>query len=553
MISRRTFFSGSGAAFAASIVPRSGFASNFEFQELPSSQDARMKMLIETAVDSAKSAGATYADARLTFDQFMMIKPGSTTLEGRGFPPYNRSENMAFGVRALVNGYWGFASSPVWSKEEAGRLGAAAVDAAKANLSAKQRHVEFAPNPNSTSGDWVMPVVDDPFDMDSEEISDFLDGLVFYLNHLHQEYRRPLGRCGSDIVTQYNRQQKAFGNTENQYVTQRLFRTGGFIRLIYDSSGTGGHTSSGELKCFNPSGHGAGFEVIRRPDLREHCHALFEELVEEAKLPLIPVDIGKFNCLFHPQLVAPIAKRTIGIATEIDRVMGFEANTTGTSYIKHPNEELGILKVGTKDLNVTATRSLPGGIMSAKWDDEGVSPNDFAIVKEGLISDLQSGREGASWMKEYKSRLGKPLASNGCVYAIDAVEPPAVHTSDLIVQPNQSQDKSLSQLREQMENGLELNGGMCHMDFQQASGLIGNYSAFQIRKGKRIARYISPGILFKTPELWNSIMSIGGGSTSLRVGTFDYKQNPVRISYSSVDAPAVLFKDLSIVDPSKKA
>lgn len=39
------------------------------FQDLPDASDDRLRTLITTAVDAAKSAGATYADSRLTFSQ----------------------------------------------------------------------------------------------------------------------------------------------------------------------------------------------------------------------------------------------------------------------------------------------------------------------------------------------------------------------------------------------------------------------------------------------------------------------------------------------------
>lgn len=549
---RRTLIRGAAGTLAGTMLTRSANAAVTEFQPLPSAQDERMKMLIMTAVDAAKSAGAHYADARLTFSQAMEAR-GALIRDGSSERPFNRFENLAFGIRARYDGYWGFAASPVWTTDEAARLGRRAVDSAKANLLAKPRDIDMAPNPGATSGDWVMPVKDDPFEMDPDEIPDYLQGLQEYIFNLQNDYR--LGFIQFlNIRAEFNRQQKAFGNSEGQFVTQRLYRTGGKIDWwVKDSPLEGGAAAPGVIKQFNTSGAGCGFELIRNPHIREWCRELYEELAEERFLPIIPVDVGRYDCLIHPDGVAPLVKKSIGVATEIDRVMGFEASTTGTSYIIDPNQELGSLKIGAASLNVTATRSSPGRLAHVKWDDEGVAPKDVELVKDGIITNLQTGREGTAWMKGYLEKSGQPIVSNGSMYGIDAHEPQAIHSSDLILHADPHRDTTLVQLREQLGDGIEFKTGSVLMDFQQATGLLSTDLAFQIKKGKRVARIAKPGIVFRTSELWGNLKALGGTNSSLHVGTIDYKSNPSKRSYSSVDAPPAIFKEMSVINPAQKA
>ncbi len=544
---------GTAATVAGALLTRPTNAAVTAFQPLPSAQEDRLKILITTAIDAAKSAGAKYADARLTFSQDMAAL-GNIGQVGHN-RPYNRVENMAFGVRARCDGYWGFASSPVWTKDEAARLGRMAVESAKANALAKPRDVEMAPNPVATSGDWSMPVTDDPFEMDPYEITDYLDGLADYIaNGLPTEYFRFLGAVQRlSFNATFYRQQKAFGNSDGQFITQRRYRTGCGISWMIDRTADGGSMAAGAIKQFNPLGAGCGFELIRNPHIREWCRELYEELAEEALLPMLPVEVGKFDCLMHPNGVAPLVKKSIGVATEIDRVMGFEANTTGTSYLIDPNQELGALKIGTSALNVTATRSSPGALMHMKWDDEGVAPRDVPLVKNGIITNLQTGREGATWMKSYLEHSGQPLVSNGSMFGIDAHDPQTIHPSDLILHGDSNHDTTLAQLREQMDDGLEFKTGGVFMDFQQSTGMLVNDMAFQIKKGKRVARIIGPGMLFRTSELWGNLKAVGGPGSSLRVGTGDFKSNPAKLSYSSVDAPPALFKEMSVINPAQKA
>ena len=521
-----------------------------EFQALPTAGDDRIRTLITAAVDAAKSAGAVYSDARLTFSQFMGVHGDQVSAVHRRGKYPTRNESLAFGVRAQVKGYWGFASSPVWTKDEAVRLGRAAVDSAKANAAGLSRDVEMAPNPNATSGDWTMPVTDDPFAMDPDEIFDYLVGVGKYGDMIGQEKGTGKVRGAGGLCT-FSRQQKAFGSSDGQLVTQRVYRTFGEIKLQVGDDYLGNVT--GALTQLEARGAGKGFELIRTPHTREWLRQLYDELEEEYRLPVLPVDVGRYPVLLHPDGVANILKKSIGVATEIDRIMGFEANTTGTSYIIDPDESLGTLKLGNAMMRVTATRSMPGGLARVKWDDEGVAPKDFDLVTDGLLTNLQRNREGTAWMKGYLTKTGQPLESNGCAHAIDASDSPRVFPSDLILHPDSTRDTTLTQLREQIDNGVEFKTSGAVMDFQQSTGLLFG-QAFLVKKGKRVSRIAVAGMLFRTSELWGNLQALGGPSSVLRVGTEDAKDNNYwNVAYSSVSAPPALFKEMSIIDPSRKA
>ncbi len=554
MINRRTLLRASAGTVAGAMLARPAKGEVVEFQHLPSANDERLKLLITTAVDAAKSAGATYADARLTFSQSMSVggqdlsDTTSRTMYGE-----DRTEMLAFGVRAQVNGYWGFASSPMWTKDEAARLGRMAIDSAKANLSGRPRDVEMAPNPEATSGDWNMPVTDDPFAMHPDEIFDYMGGIYKYMYMLENELALG-GIMYMRARSQFFRQQKAFGSSDGQLVTQRVYRTGGDLGwAVGDRDRLGAEMAAGTLTQFNKAGAGRGFELIRTPNTREWMRQLYEELEAERKLPVVPVDVGRFPVLMHSGGVAEILKRSIGVATEIDRVMGYEANSSGTSYIVAPDESLGSLKIGASIMRVTATRSMPGGLSYVKWDDEGVQPRDFDLITDGVLTNLQRNREGVGWMKGYLAKTGQPLRSNGCSYAIDATDAQTVHPADLILHPDRRNDTTLTQLREQIDKGVEFKTSSCPMDFQQATGLLTG-EAFFIEKGKRVARIAGAGMLFRTSELWGNLQALGGPSSVMPVGTADPKTSAfLRLAYSTVSTPPALFKEMSIINPYQKA
>ena len=87
-----------------------------------------MRDLTERALDTATALGAGYADVRVVrrVDESIAIKTGRVEGVAAG-------ENEGFGVRVLVDGAWGFASSHVLSTAEADRVAAEAVRIARAS------------------------------------------------------------------------------------------------------------------------------------------------------------------------------------------------------------------------------------------------------------------------------------------------------------------------------------------------------------------------------------------------------------------------------------
>ena len=94
-------------------------------------------------------------------------------------------------------------------------------------------------------------------------------------------------------------------------------------------------------------------------------------------------------------------------ATELDRILGYEANYAGTSFVKL--SDVGKLKYGSKLMNITADRTMPGGMATIGFDDDGVKTTEFPIVRDGILVGLQTNRETAPQIGD--------KASKGCTSA----------------------------------------------------------------------------------------------------------------------------------------
>lgn len=168
-LTRRSLICKSTAALGGGLVASSlSGLERIEEVESAANDDTRRQRLIQRAIDSAMSAGAVYADARLSFTREVAL------------PIIPHTASLGFGVRAFFDGYWGFSSSPVWDEREADRLGKAATDNAKVNVLGKPRESLLAANGSSGSGNWSMPVIADPFDIPEEELADIRGGCGLY-------------------------------------------------------------------------------------------------------------------------------------------------------------------------------------------------------------------------------------------------------------------------------------------------------------------------------------------------------------------------------------
>lgn len=546
--SRRTFLrtgaTVAGAVALTSALPRPLLASlGTRPEPLPPIDDPRLKELALRGVESARAAGAAYADVRLTHSWF------------RDFVSDIRDrESMTVGVRALVNGYWGFASGPVWNPDELARLGRAAVHQAKVNALGKTRVVELAPTAPVQDQHWVMAVARDPFKVSPFEIQDFLRSIRDHFAR-RPETRPPEGGVG--VRAHFVVQEKAFASSAGSYCTQRLYRTAGdnAITVFLEKE----HKKiQGAVDCLTPAGLGWElFTADRIPQVRDHplvdeIARRIDELIADARMPVRPVNVDRYDAVFDARSVARLVDGTFGRATELDRALGYEANAGGTSYLNRPREMLGSYQAGAPALTLTAERSTPGAVGTVKWDDEGVAPDEFLIVKDGVLTDFQTTRESATWLADYYKRAGEPVRSHGCALAPEAVDAPLQHSPNLVLAPGEAVH-DFDDLVAGLDDGVAIKGTALEMDFQNVSGMAHGGTVYEVKKGKRVAIIGGAGFLFRAPELWKGLLALGGAASARRYGFGEAKGEPAQTGYHSVIATPTVFKEVALIDPLRKA
>ncbi|MGH6914262.1 MAG: TldD/PmbA family protein, partial [Geminicoccales bacterium] len=338
--------------------------------------ESKFKGMSDVALAEAKRIGCTYADVRFTRRTSMGVnarggnrdfedagrfggrgggrgRGGRGRFGGGGDDDTTRTGAAGFGVRVIHSGVWGFASSPMVTEDEIRRITRIATEVAKASAIAKRADVKLAPVPAYTEY-WITPVQKDPSRIPEEDRQALVQQVVDIVTKTKEV-------TSVNASVQISHEWKYFGSSEGSYIEQEVWSTSPSFTVTARKDGeTRSRTFTGEMMT-------GGWEIAERAQMLENAERIAAEAVEYCTAR--PVDMGVKDLILTPSHAMLTIHEIVGHATELDRILGYEANYAGTSFIKV--SDLGKLKYGSKLFNVTADRNMPGGVGTIGYDDDG--------------------------------------------------------------------------------------------------------------------------------------------------------------------------------------
>jgi TldD protein len=514
-----------------------------------------VKALALSAIDAARGAGARYADVRLTNTLVRSV---------HGWQNHGpqQTTDLGLSVRALVNGYWGWAATPLLSADEAVRVARLAVKLATMTATrGKPNAVELGTIPVTHDGEWMTPVKIDPFELDLLEMHEWLYGLGNEISNLgaargaprSHAWMGPKGQWDPFFGVTMQKQERVLASTEGTFLTQTVLTTKPSFRIRYRSN------LGLEIPNFNMPVQ-AGWERIAETPIID----LFLKEMEKVDAappapPQKPLEVGRYDIVFSAATMAQLLGVTLGPATEADRALGYEANATGGSYLgPDPLKRLGTL-VASPLVNITAERSNPLGLATAKWDDEGVMPEDFPLVANGRLMNYQTTRAQAAWLAPWYEKHEKPVRSLGCAMAPDALFEPMQHLPNLVLHPGTGTATEESMVQE-LEHGLYIVANLNPtIDWMCANGYSFTPGVIEIRRGKPVATFGMAALMFNTDQLWKNIQVLGDASSAVYLGGnvggtwMSKKGDPLQQTQLSIGAVPARVKQLAVVNPWQRA
>jgi len=477
-----------------------------------------LKELIMSALDLARLRGAQYADVRVVNhrEESLSVKDGIVE-------QLSSSETEGVGVRVLVNGAWGFASSRTITKDEIDHITAQAVAIAHASGLVSGEKVDLGPKVTN-QGTYQTPVQIDPFSVSLE------DKLSLLMN-ADVEMGKVEGVRTRQTHATTLKQHKYFANSEGAFTEQTIIETGGGIQ----ATAVGG--SEIQVRSY-PNAFArqqvtGGWEAMLSWDLPGNGQRIASEAVALLTADPCPSNITTSLILGGSQLALQVHE-SCGHPTELDRVYGSEAAYAGTSFLT--TEKLDTFHYGSPVVNLTADSVRPLGLGTFGWDDEGVPAQSSPLVRDGLFVGYLMSRETAS-------KLGR--FSNGCMRASGWNRIPIIRMVNVSLEPG---TWTLDDLIADTEDGIFMDSNRSwSIDDKRYNFQFGTEIGYEIKNGKmgRMLRNCTyTGI---TPEFWNSCDAVCNADHWVMWGTPNCgKGQPSQVAHTGHGTAPARFRNVKV-------
>ena len=431
----------------------------------------RMEIL-EYAIDKALSFGASYAEARFEEKQGLSLSmkngsPGGLELK----------MEKGVGIRVLVNGGMGFASTNELTKERIADIVDRAVKLARAASKVRNEPVEFS-DENFHRVYYEVKMKKDLRDYSPEEKMGLL-----------KKVEEEIMATGVNVPMRYilyndELWHKKFVNSEGAEIESLIPRVSVAYNLVVSEKG------QMEQAPFVKRAYSSGLETLEKDApwnwARQDVLAL-KKLICEGKIS----PEGKVDLVISPKVAGIAVHESVGHPSELDRIMGREAAQAGESFVKpHMLGE----RIGSDKVTVIEDPTIPNSWGFYLYDDEGVKARPRYLIKNGIINEFLMNRE-------YAAKMG--LRSNAAARAISYRREPIVRMSNTYLA---SGDHSFEELVEDVKLGVYIvSFNEWNIDDRRYQQRYIGREAYLIENGEIKHPVKRPILEITTKALWSSV------------------------------------------------
>jgi len=503
---------------------------------------AAKKLLADAALSTAKAKGATYADVRIGryLNQFIV------TRENRVQNVAN-TESFGAGIRVIVNGAWGFAASNRVTKEDIIKTAERAVAVARANAKISTDPVQLSPKNGYGEVSWKTPIQKNAFEVPVKEKVD----LLLQVNGIAMAGGANFVNSAILAVNE----QKYFASTDGSYIDQDVHRIYPFFNVTKIDKASGKFETRRSLS----SPVGLGYEYLSatpadkvtgivtryrgRYDMLEDVKNAAADV--DLKLKAKSVEPGKYDLVLDPSHLWLTIHESVAHPTELDRVLGYEANYAGTSFLTLDKLRSKNFQFGSKLVNIVADKLQPGSLGAVGYDDEGVKCKQWDIIKDGVLVNFQAIRDQAHilGLKE----------SQGCCYSQSWADVQFQRMPNISLRPGQEK-LSVDDLIRNVQKGIYIIGdGSFSIDQQRYNFQFGGQTFYEIKDGKIVGMLKDVAYQANTQEFWNSCAAIADESDYRLGGAFnDGKGQPAQSNAVSHGSSTSRFNGVNVINTARK-
>lgn len=542
---RRNFIQLSGMGAGALMVPMSMMGNNISAEALlaPGMDVIVKKRMADVALNTAKSMGATYGDARIGryLNQYVF------TREDKVQNVVN-TESFGIGIRVIANGTWGFASTNDVTEDGIKNATMQAVAIAKANSRIQKEAVKLAPVESYGEVSWKTPIKKDFKEVPVGEKVD----LLLSANAAAMENGANFVNSALFMVNE----QKYFASTEGSYIDQDIHRIWPTFGVTAIDRGAGKFKSRQALSA--PMGLGYEYmdglesEKLEGPEglrLYRNSYDIIEDATlaaQQAKQMLTAksVEAGKYDLVLEPNHLGLTIHESVGHPLELDRVLGYEANYAGTSFATLDKMQSKTFNYGSELVNLVADKLQPGSLGAVGYDDEGVKTKEWDLVRNGILTNYQAIRDQVHMIGQNES--------HGCCYAQSWNDVQFQRMPNVSLEPGKEK-YSINDMIKDVEKGIYIAGrGSYSIDQQRYNFQFGGTVYYEIKDGKIVGMLDDVAYQSNTQEFWNSCVKICDESDYRMFGSFfDGKGQPSQVSAVSHGSSTSRFNNVNVINTGR--
>ncbi|MDB4999127.1 MAG: TldD protein [Mucilaginibacter sp.] len=500
------------------------------------------KRMADVALNAARSKGATYTDARLGryLNQFVVTRD-------RNIENIVDTESYGMGIRVIANGCWGFAATDKLDNDSIARAAETAVAIAKENSRIQSEPVQLAPQKGYGEVTWKTPIEKNAFEVPMKEKTDLL------LSVNDAAFKNGANYVNSVLF--FVNEQKYFASTDGSYIDQDIHRIWPIFGVTKVDEKTGKFETRNALSA--PRGMGYEYLIPRESDKIKSQTILYRDrydMHEDAaaaalqaaqKIKAKTVEPGKYDLVLDPSHLWLTIHESVGHPSELDRVLGYEANFAGTSFLTLDKWKSGNFKFGSDKVNIVADKLQPGSLGAVGYDDEGVGTKQWDIIKDGILVNYQTIRDQAHiiGLKE----------SQGCCYSQSWQDVQFQRMPNISLQPGKT-PLNVEQMISKVEKGIYIIGDSSFsIDQQRYNFQFSGQLYFEIKNGKIVGMLNDVAYQANTQEFWNSCAAVCDKNDYRLGGSFfDGKGQPMQASAVSHGSSTALFKGVNVINTARK-
>ncbi|GAB3905858.1 TldD/PmbA family protein [Larkinella knui] len=544
---RRDFIQLSGLGMSAlmgSSIPVLGNAVSVHHLLEPRADAALKKKLADVALNAAKSKGATYADVRIGryLQQFIFTREMKVQ-------NITNAESYGIGIRVIANGTWGFSATSDVRPEAIAKCAETAVAIAKANSKIQKEPVDLAPQKGVGDVSWQTPLKKNAFEVPVQEKIDLL-----------MKVNDSAMKNGAGFVTSnlfFINEQKYFASTDGSYIDQDIHRIWPTFTVTAVDRQAGKFKTRDALS--SPMGMGYEYLDGLASDKIPGPNGLISyrnsyDMVEDAtvaarqakeKLAAKSIQSGKYDLVLDPNHLGLTIHESVGHATELDRVLGYEANYAGTSFATLDKWKSKNFNYGSKLVNIVADKTQPLTLGTVAYDDEGVPGKEWDLIKDGILVNYQATRD--------QVKILGGTESNGCSYADNWDSIQFQRMPNVSLKPG-TEKRSVSDMIKGVDKGIYIMGrGSYSIDQQRYNFQFGGQLFYEIKNGQIVGMLDDVAYQSNTQEFWNSCAQLCDKDDYRTFGSFfDGKGQPSQVSAVSHGCPTTRFNGVNVINTGRK-